>query len=186
MTYSGPARTAARRTRSAILAAFAVVGATLVGALSCQTQASSSSPAAPSSSAASPSSAAPPSSAASPSDTRRRSRPAALGEADGAVPDGATVFDDIPAVTKLDPGLLAALRKAATDAAEDDVKFVVNSGWRSAEYQKKLLREAVRKYGSEKEAARWVATPDRSPHVSGDAIDLGPSDATKWLSEHGA
>ena len=47
-------------------------------------------------------------------------------------------------------------------------------------------REAVSEYGSEEEAARWVATPDTSPHVSGDAVDIGPSDATAWLSEHGA
>jgi hypothetical protein len=31
-----------------------------------------------------------------------------------------------------------------------------------------------------------VATPDRSAHVSGDAVDIGHSDATAWLSEHGA
>ena len=42
------------------------------------------------------------------------------------------------------------------------------------------------KYGSEKEAARWVATPNTSAHVSGDAVDIGPFDATAWLSEHGA
>ena len=62
----------------------------------------------------------------------------------------------------------------------------VNSGWRSPEYQEQLLREAVSKYGSEAEAARWVATPDTSAHVSGDAVDIGPSDAAAWLSEHGA
>ena len=69
---------------------------------------------------------------------------------------------------------------------DDGVEFYVNSGWRSPEYQEQLLREAVSKYGSEEEAARWVATPDTSPHVSGDAVDIGPSDATAWLSEHGA
>jgi hypothetical protein len=111
----------------------------------------------------------------------------ALGEADGAVPDGTTVFDDeVPGVAKLDPDLLGALRQAATDAADDGVEFHVNSGWRSPEYEEQLLREAISKYGSEKEAARWVATADTSPHVSGDAVDIGPSDATAWLSEHGA
>jgi D-alanyl-D-alanine carboxypeptidase len=111
----------------------------------------------------------------------------ALGEADGAVPDGTTVFDDgIPGVAKLDPGLLRAVRQAATDAAQDGVDFVVDSGWRSPEYQEHLLREAVSEYGSEAEAARWVATPNRSAHVSGDAVDIGPSGAAKWLSEHGA
>jgi D-alanyl-D-alanine carboxypeptidase len=111
----------------------------------------------------------------------------ALGEADGAVPDGTTVFDDeIPGVANLDPDLLGALRQAATDAANDGVEFVVDSGWRSPEYQNQLLRDAVSEYGSEAEAARWVATAETSPHVSGDAVDIGPSDATAWLSEHGA
>jgi zinc D-Ala-D-Ala carboxypeptidase len=100
---------------------------------------------------------------------------------------GETLFDDAdPAVANLDSALLRALRQAATDAAGDGVKFVVNSGWRSPEHQEELLREAVSKYGSEEEAARWVASADTSPHVSGDAVDIGPSDATAWLSEYGA
>jgi zinc D-Ala-D-Ala carboxypeptidase len=116
-----------------------------------------------------------------------RTPAAALGEADGVVPDGVTVFDDeIPAVAKLDPDLLGALRRAATDAAADGVQFIVNSGWRSPEYQDQLFREAVSEYGSEAEAARWVAPVDRSAHVSGDAVDIGPADAAAWLSEQGA
>ena len=111
----------------------------------------------------------------------------ALGEADGAVPDGTTVFDDgIPGVANLDADLLRALRQAATDAADDGVEFFVDSGWRSAEYQEHLLHEAVLTYGSEKEAARWVAGPNTSAHVSGDAVDIGPFNAAAWLSEHGA
>ena len=110
-----------------------------------------------------------------------------LGEADGAVPDGTTVFDDrIPGVANLDPGLLGALRRAATDAADDGVEFLVDSGWRSPAYQDQLLREAVSKYGSEEEAARWVATAETSAHVSGVAVDIGPVEAAAWLSEHGA
>jgi zinc D-Ala-D-Ala carboxypeptidase len=110
-----------------------------------------------------------------------------LGEADGAVPDGTTVVDDdVPGVAKLDPDLLAALREAATDAAGDGVKFVVDSGWRSPAYQERLLQEAVAKHGSKEDAARWVATPETSPHVSGDAVDIGPPDAASWLSEHGS
>jgi hypothetical protein len=111
----------------------------------------------------------------------------ALGEADGAVPDGTTVFDDeIPAVANVDADLLGALRQAATDGADDGVELLVDSGWRSPEYQERLLHEAVSKYGSEEEAARWVATPSTSAHVSGDAVDIGPSGAAAWLSEHGA
>ncbi|WP_328500436.1 M15 family metallopeptidase [Streptomyces sp. NBC_00457] len=183
MTYSQSAgKAAARRTRSAVLAAFVAISATVVGVLFWQALASS-----PSSSWASL-----PSASASPTDTpegdhRRTAPKGVLGEADGALPDGVTVFDDgYPGVTKLNPELLEAVREAATDASGDGVTFYVNSGWRSAELQSQLLREAVAKYGSEEEAARWVATADTSPHVSGDAIDIGQDNATTWLSEHGA
>ena len=128
-----------------------------------------------------------PSTAALPSDVRRSEHRGVSGEADGAIPDGTTVFaDEVPGVANLDPALLSALRQAATDATDNGVEFVVDSGWRSPEYQEQLLREAISKYGSETEAARWVATPNTSAHVKGDAVDIGPSDAAAWLSEHGA
>ncbi|GAA5051289.1 M15 family metallopeptidase [Nocardia callitridis] len=101
--------------------------------------------------------------------------------------DGVSVFDDdAPTVADLDPELRSALRQAAADAVGDGVRIVVNSGWRSAEYQTQLLREAVAKYGSEQEAARWVAAADTSAHVTGNAVDIGPTEATAWLSAHGA
>ena len=134
-----------------------------------------------------PSPASSPSSAAAPFDGSRNEQRHPLGEADGSVPAGTTVFDDeVPGVAELDSALLGALRQAATDAADDGVEFVVDSGWRSPAYQAQLFREAISKYGSEQEAARWVATPDTSAHVSGDAVDIGPSDAAAWLSAHGA
>jgi len=111
----------------------------------------------------------------------------AVTEADGALPDGVTVFDDqYPGVANLHPELLPALREAATDAANDGIEFYLQSGWRSPEYQNQLLREAVSRYGSEEEAARWVATANTSAHVSGDAVDIASFDAMAWLSELGA
>jgi hypothetical protein len=110
-------------------------------------------------------------------------------EADGFIPDGVavSVFDEeMPAVGRLDPDLLDALRRTATDAEADGVGLGVNSGWRSPEYQQRLLQVAVVEHGSREEAARWVSTPETSAHVSGDAVDIGPVVATAWLSEHGA
>lgn len=153
-----------------------------------------SSPAPPVAVGRSESPSSPPSSPSSPVDAppgglgglRRESR-GALGEAAGVVPYGTTVFDDeVPSVAKLDPALLDALRRAATDAAGEGVDFVLHSGWRSAGYQDQLLDEAVSRYGSVEEAARWVATADTSAHTSGDAVDIGPSAAAAWLSGHGA
>jgi zinc D-Ala-D-Ala carboxypeptidase len=164
-----------------------VVIAAIGSALGYQWTASSSSTASLPSTPSSPSTASSPSATAPPIDRRRSERLGPLGEADGAVPDGTTVFDnEVPGVAKLDSHLLGALRQAATDAAGDGVEFVVDSGWRSPEYQERLVREAVSKYGSEAEATRWVATPNTSAHVSGDAVDIGPSGAAAWLSEHGA
>jgi zinc D-Ala-D-Ala carboxypeptidase len=178
MTYSKRARTAPRRIRIRRnrVAGLLLVIAAIAAAFGYQLLASSSS------------------TAASPIDGLRSEHRGlrsehrgALGEADGAVPDGATVFaDEIPGVANLDPDLLGALRQAAIDAADDGVQFFVDSGWRSPEYQNQLLREAVSEYGSEEEAARWVATAETSAHVWGDAVDIGPFDATAWLSEHGA
>jgi hypothetical protein len=178
MTSSERARTRTRRIRIRRIraAGLLVVIAAIAAALGYQSLASSSSTAAP------------------PIDVLRnefrglRNEPrGALGEADGAVPDGVTVFDaEIPGVANLDPDLLGALRQAATAAAGDGVELFVESGWRSVEYQDRLFREAVSEYGSEEEAARWVSSPDTSAHVSGDAVDIGPDDATAWLSEHGA
>jgi D-alanyl-D-alanine carboxypeptidase len=113
--------------------------------------------------------------------------PGATGVDGGVLPDGTTPFDvDVPGVAGLDPRLLGALQRAATAASDDDVDIVVNSGWRSAAYQEQLLAEAVSRYGTPEEAARWVATPATSAHVHGDAVDVGYWDATAWLSEHGA
>jgi LAS superfamily LD-carboxypeptidase LdcB len=111
----------------------------------------------------------------------------AVTEEDGVLPDGVTAFDrGYPGIANLDPDLFEALRQAATSANDDGIELFVNSGWRSEEYQTALLHDAVTEYESEAEAARWVATADTSPHVSGDAVDVGPSGATAWLSEHGA
>ena len=146
MTYSEPARAATRRIRiRRIRVAVLLVVIAAIAALSYQWPASSSSTAAP------------------PIQVLRRDHPGplgeiggaapngrlgALGEADGAVPDGTTVFDDdVPGVAKLDSDLLGALHRAAADAAGDGVEFYLDSGWRSAEYQEQLLREAISKYG---------------------------------------
>jgi zinc D-Ala-D-Ala carboxypeptidase len=127
------------------------------------------------------------STAAAPTDGGRSEHRGEPGEPRSPLPDGATLLDeDSPDVANLDPALLAALRQAATEAAGAGIDLVVNSGWRSPEYQAQLLQEAVSEYGSVEEAARWVATPETSPHVSGDAVDIGPWKAMAWLSGHGA
>jgi len=109
--------------------------------------------------------------------------------ADGLIPEGAIVTladEDVPAISGLDPALRDAMRQAETDAAAAGLSFEVTSGWRSAEYQQWLLDDAIDLYASEEIARQFVATPDRSSHVTGDAVDVVPIDTQFWLIEHGA
>ena len=109
---------------------------------------------------------------------------------DGLITEGTLVTptdDDVPAIARLDPALLGALREAQTDASADGIRaFQVSSGWRSDAYQRWLLEDAIVQYGSEEVARQFVATPERSKHVTGDAVDIGSSDAQTWLIENGA
>lgn len=106
----------------------------------------------------------------------------------GYIATGASVsvFADHPAVTRLDPALRTAVRRAAVAARGDGITLRLNSGWRSAAYQQRLLDEAIARYGNERLAREYVNTPERSTHVQGRAVDIGPTDADSWLSQHGA
>ncbi len=96
-----------------------------------------------------------------------------------------SVDADEPAVTRLDPALQDAVRAAAEAAAQEGVDVRINSGWRSRAYQDRLFAEALVRYGSQDEALRWVATPEASSHVTGDAVDVAPTKAAYWMSQHG-
>lgn len=109
-------------------------------------------------------------------------------EADGMIPDAEPLTlgdDDHPALARLDSDLLAALRAAEEAAGADGVSFDVTSGWRSVDYQRWLMKEAIRTYGSEELAREYVATPEQSSHVTGHAVDIGSLDAQLWIMEHG-
>ena len=185
MSCAEPARTAARGTGSTILAALVVASAALIGVLIRQSLAASSF------------SGAPPidllhgdrvpvvtgleSGQPTPADHRRdddhdRRRPAIpLGEEDGAVPDGVTVFDDeIPAVAKLDPALLGALRRAATEARGDGVKFYVDSGWRSPGTRNSYSVRRSRSTAQERKLPDGWPPPTRLRTCRGTRSTLGP------------
>lgn len=112
-----------------------------------------------------------------------------MGAEDGRIPDGTQVGpDDLdhPGVENLDPQLRAAMINAAQTAHSEGIELGINSGWRSARYQQKLLDEAVSEYGSRDEASKWVQTPEQSQHVHGRAVDVGPPEAAEWLDHHGS
>ena len=111
-----------------------------------------------------------------------------LTAADGYIADGeglSPFATDYPAVGNLAPELLAAVQHASTDAARDGVNLIITSGWRSVRYQQSLLDAAIAQYGSVAEARKWVNTPEKSTHVTGKAVDIGPTAADLWLRQHG-
>ncbi len=129
----------------------------------------------------------PPTGTGTPTDGRTPSERGLDRTGSGTLPAGVTPFDDgYAGVANLDPDLLRAIQSAAGDAADAGVTLQINSGWRSIADQERLRRDAVAKYGSQEEAARWVAAPTASQHVAGRAVDIGPPSAAGWLARHGA
>lgn len=109
------------------------------------------------------------------------------GAEDGVLPDNASPFDtSLPGVANLNPQLLKAIQDAARAAEKAGIKLHLTTGWRSKEYQKELLDKAIKRYGSREKASEYVATPEESHHVTGNAVDVGPTDADDWLNRKGA
>jgi D-alanyl-D-alanine carboxypeptidase len=114
--------------------------------------------------------------------------PAANDTFGGWIPDGQTLspFDvSNPALAQLDPALLNAVQAAANAAREQGIDLRINSGWRSRGFQQQLFDDAARTYGSVDIAKQFVASPDVSKHVAGQAVDVAPVEADKWLIRNG-
>ena len=109
-----------------------------------------------------------------------------VGAEDGYIPTGEPLPYDstAPALTKLEPPLRKALRKAGQQAAAEGVNLRVTSGWRSARLQQQLYDDALQRLG-ETEAVKLVKSPTDSEHVHGRAVDIGPTDAAVWMGSNG-
>jgi D-alanyl-D-alanine dipeptidase len=95
--------------------------------------------------------------------------------------------DDYP--SEINPQLLVRFIAASAAAEKDGQKIYIASGFRTLERQKYLFATAVKKYGSEAEAAKWVAPPYVSHHPWGLAIDVNyPNEpvGAGWLEINGA
>lgn len=90
------------------------------------------------------------------------------------------------AVDRLDPAVRNALWRVAVAAQAEGHEVRLNSGWRTPEHQRRLYREALARHGTARVAERYVASPERSTHVTGLAVDLGPPSAAAWVDQNGA
>ena len=85
----------------------------------------------------------------------------------------------------LAPDLKQSINTAMEVAAGEGVDLRITSGRRSARRQAALFGEAVAKYGSPEAARQWVLPPEESAHVTGRAVDVGPSEGAAWLAARG-
>jgi hypothetical protein len=79
---------------------------------------------------------------------------------------------------------LAAMFAAAPPEIQAQMR--IGSGYRSNERQAELFEGALKKYGSEAAARKWVAPPGKSNHNHGQAADLkylSPA-ATEWAHQN--
>ena len=77
---------------------------------------------------------------------------------------------------------------AQSIARKEGIKLVITSGFRTADRQQYLFTRAIAKYGSAKEASKWVLPPNKSHHPDGIALDVnypGNQVETKWLEKNG-
>ncbi len=90
--------------------------------------------------------------------------------------------------TALNPILSARFLAARAAAMKAGFTIEIISGFRDKKYQQRLFENAVKKYGSEKEASKWVLPSEYSHHLMGLAIDVnypsGKSGAL-WLEIEG-
>ena len=89
----------------------------------------------------------------------------------------------------VDKQLMNRFKAAQAAAKKDGQALYIVSGFRTLSRQKTLFAQAVRKYGSAKEASKWVAPPLVSHHPWGVAIDVNYPDepvGAGWLEINGS
>ena len=89
---------------------------------------------------------------------------------------------------KVDYQLMFRFKAAQAAAKKEGQVLYIASGFRTLARQKVLFAQAVKKYGSEKEASKWVAPPLISHHPWGIALDVNYPDepvGAGWLEVHG-
>jgi len=79
----------------------------------------------------------------------------------------------------------------AEAAARDSVSLIAKSGFRSARYQRELIRRRLREGQPLATVLKYVAPPGYSEHETGRALDLASSNGTfekspayRWLKAH--
>lgn len=93
----------------------------------------------------------------------------------------------------VDRGARDAFVRMAEAAQSDSIDLIVDSGYRSARYQARIILARMAEGESFDDVIRYVAPPGYSEHETGRTVDIVPSDpsfartdAYRWLVEHAA
>lgn len=92
-------------------------------------------------------------------------------------------------VRGFNPEFASKLGPFLAAAEQAGVPIQITSGFRPYERQKQLFAEAVKQYGSEEAARKWVAPPGKSNHGRGIAADITtkyPGPAQTWAHQNAA
>jgi LAS superfamily LD-carboxypeptidase LdcB len=98
-------------------------------------------------------------------------------------------YKDPSHVKGFKPDFASKLGPFLAAAEQAGVPIRITSGFRSVARQKELFAAAVKEYGSEKAARKWVAPPGQSNHNYGAAADLDiakPGPAQTWAHANAA
>ena len=92
-------------------------------------------------------------------------------------------------MTGMDSNFTSNMQRMLASAPPEIQQAIrINSAYRSPELQAQLYQQALARYGSEREARRWVAPPNSSQHNHGTALDLqyGTDAAREWTHANAA
>ena len=89
------------------------------------------------------------------------------------------------------PEVKAAFSKMAEVAKKDSIDLIIDSGYRSASFQERIIMKRLEAGQNVQEILSMVAPPGYSEHETGRAVDLVPSEARfassktyRWLTEN--
>lgn len=118
-----------------------------------------------------------------------RSSDVTAGCMDGEQSLGASPIDQpTERPSELNPLLMTRFLAAQAAGKNAGFPLHITSGYRSYALQERLFANAVKKYGTEAKASKWVLPANISHHPWGLALDINyPNDpvSTKWLEVNG-
>jgi len=85
----------------------------------------------------------------------------------------------------LRPDVLDAWHRLRTEAERHGSELCLQDGKRSVGQQGREFADAVRRFGTEEQARKYVLPPEKSMHVEGVAVDVQPMAAAGWVEHNG-